>query len=148
MKKVTLAALLTVSILAGCESGPMSNLFSNTTTAVTQQVLQQNSWQLESINGEALSQIEDILPVTLSINENFQVAGYNGCNNYFGTGELNANQFRINKMGSTKKACSPQETKIENAMTNVLSNWSQISIKDQKLILKNDSNTLVFKFGS
>jgi heat shock protein HslJ len=70
--------------------------------------------------------------------------GNAGCNNFFGQAELNDNQFRIEKMGMTMKMCDDASMGTEMAMSQVLTNWSDMTLTKDSLELKNDAHTLTF----
>lgn len=70
--------------------------------------------------------------------------GHAGCNNFFGQGELKDNKFRIEKMGMTMKMCGEDAMNTEMTMSQVLTEWSDITLTKDSLELKNDAHTLTF----
>ncbi len=70
--------------------------------------------------------------------------GNAGCNNFFGQAELKDNQFRIEKMGMTMKMCIDDAMNTEQAVSQTLSDWSDITLTKDSLVLKNSNHTLTF----
>lgn len=144
MKKLTIAMLMAAAALVGCEttSSPQGKSAMST---ISQADLEHHNWVLTTINGEAITVLEGLNAPNLEVGENFTVNGSNGCNRYFGQGELNGSQFRIDKMGTTMMACPPAASELESVMTAVLTDWSQADLTaERNLVLKNDSYTLNF----
>lgn len=93
---------------------------------ITAQDLQHHNWELVQVDGKNIVLDENQKAARLEIGENLTANGNAGCNNFFGQAELKNNQLRIEKMGMTMKMCMEEQMKIENAMTQTLSNWSRI----------------------
>ncbi|TON87461.1 heat-shock protein HslJ, partial [Vibrio parahaemolyticus] len=91
---------------------------------ITAQDLQHHNWELVQVDGKNIVLDENQKAARLEIGENLTANGNAGCNNFFGQAELKNNQLRIEKMGMTMKMCMEDQMKIENAMTQTLSNWS------------------------
>ncbi|TOH24519.1 META domain-containing protein, partial [Vibrio parahaemolyticus] len=95
---------------------------------ITAQDLQHHNWELVQVDGKNIVLDENQKAARLEIGENLTANGNAGCNNFFGQAELKNNQLRIEKMGMTMKMCMEDQMKIENAMTQTLSNWSDITL--------------------
>ncbi|EJG1580401.1 META domain-containing protein [Vibrio parahaemolyticus] len=111
---------------------------------ITAQDLQHHNWELVQVDGKNIVLDESQKAARLEIGENLTANGNAGCNNFFGQAELKNNQLRIEKMGMTMKMCMEDQMKIENAMTQTLSNWSDITLTKDGLVLKNADHELTF----
>ncbi|HHK8461423.1 TPA: META domain-containing protein [Vibrio parahaemolyticus] len=111
---------------------------------ITAQDLQHHNWELVQVDGKNIVLDENKKAARLEIGENLTANGNAGCNNFFGQAELKNNQLRIEKMGMTMKMCMEDQMKIENAMTQTLSNWSDITLTKDGLVLKNADHELTF----
>ncbi|EJE4552887.1 META domain-containing protein [Vibrio parahaemolyticus] len=111
---------------------------------ITAQDLQHHNWELVQVDGKNIVLDENQKAARLEIGENLTANGNAGCNNFFGQAELKNNQLRIDKMGMTMKMCMEDQMKIENAMTQTLSNWSDITLTKDGLVLKNADHELTF----
>ncbi|EGQ9057203.1 META domain-containing protein [Vibrio parahaemolyticus] len=111
---------------------------------ITAQDLQHHNWELVQVDGKNIVLDENQKAARLEISENLTANGNAGCNNFFGQAELKNNQLRIEKMGMTMKMCMEDQMKIENAMTQTLSNWSDITLTKDGLVLKNADHELTF----
>ncbi|ELZ7232254.1 META domain-containing protein [Vibrio parahaemolyticus] len=111
---------------------------------ITAQDLQHHNWELVQVDGKNIVLDENQKAARLEIGENLTANGNAGCNNFFGQAELKNNQLRIEKMGMTMKMCMEDQMKIENAMTQTLSNWSDITLNKDGLVLKNADHELTF----
>ncbi|ELA9409099.1 TPA: META domain-containing protein [Vibrio parahaemolyticus] len=111
---------------------------------ITAQDLQHHNWELVQVDGKNIVLDENQKAARLEIGENLTANGNAGCNNFFGQAELKNNQLRIEKMGMTMKMCMEDQMKIENAMTQTLSNWSDITLTKDGLVLKNAAHELTF----
>ncbi|HHG3342808.1 TPA: META domain-containing protein [Vibrio parahaemolyticus] len=111
---------------------------------ITAQDLQHHNWELVQVDGKNIVLDENQKAARLEIGENLIANGNAGCNNFFGQAELKNNQLRIEKMGMTMKMCMEDQMKIENAMTQTLSNWSDITLTKDGLVLKNADHELTF----
>ncbi|AGV16076.1 MULTISPECIES: META domain-containing protein [Vibrio] len=111
---------------------------------ITAQDLQHHNWELVQVDGKNIVLDEHQKAARLEIGENLTANGNAGCNNFFGQAELKNNQLRIEKMGMTMKMCMEDQMKIENAMTQTLSNWSDITLTKDGLVLKSADHELTF----
>ncbi|MGI2829922.1 META domain-containing protein [Vibrio alginolyticus] len=111
---------------------------------ITAHDLQHHNWELVQVDGKNIVLDEHQKAARLEIGENLTANGNAGCNNFFGQAELKNNQLRIEKMGMTMKMCMEDQMKIENAMTQTLSNWSDITLTKDGLVLKSADHELTF----
>ncbi|AMG32043.1 META domain-containing protein [Grimontia hollisae] len=142
MKKMAIAMLVAPAILAGCATNTSGN---GDAMEVSQANMQHHNWVLESVDGQPLNLPEGFAAPNLEIGESFTANGHGGCNRYFGQAELKGDKFRIDKMASTMMACPEPAMKLETVMTDVLSDWSNITLTNQKLVLENGEHVLTFQ---
>jgi len=110
-------------------------LASNTLESVT--------WQLVELNGATLEPLEaGKQPSVLFDAAKKSIAGYNGCNNYFGQYELKAQSLKFGPIASTRRACPGVQSNIETKFMAVLENTRAWEIKDSVLTFSNDRNIL------
>ncbi len=140
--KLSLKTLVTAISLPVLMTACASN--GDVVKEITAQDLQHHNWELVQVDGKNIVLDENQKAARLEIGENLTANGNAGCNNFFGQAELKNNQLRIEKMGMTMKMCMEDQMKIENAMTQTLSNWSDITLTKDGLVLKNADHELTF----
>ncbi|HDM8212728.1 TPA: META domain-containing protein [Vibrio harveyi] len=136
--KTLVAAISLPVLMTACASN------GDNVKEITAQDLQHHNWQLVQIDGKNIAAEERQAP-RLEIGENLTANGNAGCNNFFGQAELKDNQLRIEKMGMTMKMCMEDQMKIEKVMSETLSDWSDITLTNAGLVLKNADHELTFK---
>jgi heat shock protein HslJ len=87
-------------------------------------------------------------PIVFEINQNKKmIAGYSGCNRFFGTITTDAkNAIQIGKLGSTKMMCIENyRMELETDFLNQLGDYRSMQLKDDQLLLAGRSgDVLVF----
>ncbi|HHB1593403.1 TPA: META domain-containing protein [Vibrio campbellii] len=136
--KTLVAAISLPVLMTACASN------GDNVKEITAQDLQHHNWQLVQIDGKNIAAEERQAP-RLEIGENLTANGNAGCNNFFGQAELKDNQLRIEKMGMTMKMCMEDQMKIEKVMSETLSDWSDIILTNEGLVLKNADHELTFE---
>ena len=136
--KTLVAAISLPVLMTACASN------GDNVKEITAQDLQHHNWQLVQIDGKNIAAEERQAP-RLEIGENLTANGNAGCNNFFGQAELKDNQLRIEKMGMTMKMCMEDQMKIEKVMSETLSDWSDITLTNEGLVLKNAAHELTFE---
>lgn len=136
--KTLVAAISLPVLMTACASN------GDNVKEITAQDLQHHNWQLVQIDGKNIAAEERQAP-RLEIGENLTANGNAGCNNFFGQAELKDNQLRIEKMGMTMKMCMEDQMKIEKVMSDTLSDWSDITLTNEGLVLKNADHELTFE---
>ncbi|MCG9639705.1 META domain-containing protein [Vibrio sp. Isolate34] len=111
---------------------------------VTPTDLQHHNWELAQIDGKDIEKSENQATPRLEIGEKMTANGIAGCNNFFGQGELKDGQFRIKQMGMTMKMCQGSAMEIEQSVSATLSEWSDVTLTNDTLVLKNDVHTLTY----
>ncbi|MCR9629558.1 META domain-containing protein [Vibrio antiquarius] len=141
--KLSLKTLVTAISLPVLMTACASN--GDNVKEITAQDLQHHNWELVQIDGKDIELKERQQAPRLEIGENLTANGNAGCNNFFGQAELKNNQLRIEKMGMTMKMCMDDQMKIEQAMSETLTEWSDITLTKEGLMLKNDDHELTFQ---
>lgn len=141
--KLSLKTLVTAISLPVLMTACASN--GDNVKEITAQDLQHHNWELVQIDGKNIELKERQQAPRLEIGENLTANGNAGCNNFFGQAELKNNQLRIKKMGMTMKMCMDDQMKIEQAMSETLTEWSDITLTKEGLMLKNDDHELTFQ---
>ena len=136
--KTLVAAISLPVLMTACASN------GDNVKEITAQDLQHHNRQLVQIDGKNIAAEERQAP-RLEIGENLTANGNAGCNNFFGQAELKDNQLRIEKMGMTMKMCMEDQMKIEKVMSETLSDWSDITLTNEGLVLKNADHELTFE---
>ena len=136
MKKWLLAVIVTSLSLLGCDS----NLPSGFSAKNIQQ-----SWVLTKVDGKEINITEPRVTPNITIDSDLKVAGFGGCNRFFGQAEIDGNKFRIKAMGSTKMACiQDDQATIESVMTKSLQQWSNAALENDILTLTSEQHILTF----
>ncbi|MEX3072949.1 META domain-containing protein [Vibrio alginolyticus] len=136
--KTLVAAISLPVLMTACTSN------GDNVKEITAQDLQHHNWELVQIDGNKIELTERQKAPRLEIGENLTANGNAGCNNFFGQAELKNNQLRIEKMGMTMKICIGDIMNIEKAMSTTLSDWSDITLTKDGLVLKNSEHELTF----
>ncbi|CAE6897494.1 META domain-containing protein [Vibrio sp. B1FLJ16] len=136
--KTLVAAISLPVLMTACTSN------GDNVKEITAQDLQHHNWELVQIDGNKIELTERQKAPRLEIGENLTANGNAGCNNFFGQAELKNNQLRIEKMGMTMKMCIGDIMNIEKAMSTTLSDWSDITLTKDGLVLKNSEHELTF----
>ncbi|UYI48260.1 META domain-containing protein [Vibrio parahaemolyticus] len=136
--KTLVAAISLPVLMTACASN------GDNVKEITAQDLQHHNWELVQIDGKNIELSERQKAPRLEIGENLTANGNAGCNNFFGQAELKDNQLRIEKMGMTMKMCIGDIMNVEQAMSSTLSDWSDITLTKDGLVLKNSEHELTF----
>lgn len=98
-----------------------------------------NKWKVIAMLG-----IDEFIknPTIIFDQKDNRVAGFSGCNNYFGTFKTEDNHLSFDQMGLTRKMC-PDMT-VENTFINNLKKVDHYKIESEKLLVYNKNNSLLF----
>jgi heat shock protein HslJ len=132
-------SLLLISLALFACSPKSANSMASENIALSQI---QKKWQLESIDGNP---INAEINSTLNVNEQEKVTGKLGCNNFFGTLQLQDNRLKIAPLGSTRMSCSGTSNDVEMIVSSVLSNWSEVQLTENRLSLAGNKHTLNYR---
>jgi len=139
--KMLLATITLPVVVTACASN------GDDVKQITAQDLQHHNWELVSIDGKDIVLEGRQKAPRLEVGEKMTANGNAGCNNFFGQAELKDNQFRIEKMGMTMKMCVGDVMDVEQAFSQTLSDWSDMTLTNDSMVLKNDVHTLTFKLS-
>ncbi|MBD0785429.1 META domain-containing protein [Vibrio sp. Y2-5] len=140
ISKSLLAAVTLPVILTACKS-------TGDEVQITAQDLQHHNWELVQVDGKDLVKNERLKTPNLEIGEKMIANGNAGCNNFFGQAEVKDNKFRIEKMGKTMKMCIGDIMDTEQAVSQTLQEWSDMTLTKDSLVLKTEVHTLTFKLS-
>jgi len=101
----------------------------------------QQKWDLVAIDGQA---IDTQISSTLAVASGGKATGNLACNHFFGTLLLQNNRLRIDHMASTRKMCQSAVNEIELIVSSTLSDWSEVSLKSNKLTLLGKTHSLSY----
>lgn len=102
----------------------------------------QQHWVLMDIDGQPIDpQVES----TLNISPLNKASGKMACNNFFGVVTLQDNRMKVENMGSTRRMCQASKMGVENTVSTVLTDWSEVSIVEDRLTLVGKSHQLSYQ---
>ncbi|MDO6541958.1 META domain-containing protein [Photobacterium sanguinicancri] len=134
--KTFLLAIITIIGLSGCEK--------KTQIGFTEDDLKQ-SWVLTKVDGKDVKTAEPRITPTMAIDTDLKIAGFSGCNRFFGQIELTDNNLTVTSMGSTKMACiQDDQASLEALMTTSLQKANTIALENNTLTLTSDQHILTF----
>ena len=158
MNKTAVAAsiLITILLLVSCMKKETAVL------APDMDGIEGVHWYLTEVAGAPVSPAaDDKQPHILLDPAQKQATGFAGCNNFFGSYELDGSSLTFGPMGATRMACPDLETGLEASVFNALESARKWKIEDSDLLLlkahgvlarfsreKYDSGTMRFKRNS
>lgn len=153
-KTESILALAAILVLAGCSQGPATGTDSASeadASAAVEVVIAEglnleaeivgHAWALVSMDGEALAEGE---PPTMTLAEDGRIAGFGGCNRYFGAYELEGDKLEVSDLGATKMACPPPQMGLEDRFFECLEAARYLTLEGSQLTLTGDEGALVF----
>ena len=107
-----------------------------------------NKWHLtEVVGGSPVSPMAgDKQPHMLLDPEQKQATGFAGCNNFFGSYELDGSSLTFGPMGATRMACPDLETGLETSVFEALENTREWKQADGALLLL-DGDAVIASFS-
>lgn len=104
------------------------------------------AWQLVSMNGEDWTARQSMRPFSIQWDPSkAMISGQDGCNNFFGPGEVRGTQaFLGPNLGSTMMACPDMESSKDYTDALTQGGALDVSFEGERLVLKNQASTLVF----
>ena len=103
----------------------------------------QHHWKLALIDKIKLA---TVINSTLKIDQNNNLSGNLGCNNFRGKAYLNENQLNIKEMAKTLKKCSEIEKSVEEDVSSVLRRSATVMIENKTLTISNSQHSLTYDF--
>lgn len=89
-----------------------------------QQVLRGSEWYVQEVNGKSVG----AELIRFSFLPEGRIAGYAGCNNFFGEYELTGEGIKFGQFGATRMACDVERMDLENAVFSIFRDASTIAI--------------------
>ncbi|KAA1187283.1 heat shock protein HslJ [Photorhabdus heterorhabditis] len=106
--------------------------------------LQHHRFVLVSVNGESAKNQDGRVP-TIEFGEKMHVSG-SMCNLFMGQGKLKNSILTVKDLASTQMLCADDKlNKWDYLIGKVLADGVKVTLKNQKLTLSHDNNTLVYK---
>lgn len=106
------------------------------------------SWQLQDLVGDngTINVQASENPAFISFEADNNFHGNAGCNNFFGSYEINAKALKINhNVGMTRMMCAGESMNVEDTLIKLLlSDTKKVEIKGNHLILQEGSIKAVF----
>lgn len=104
-------------------------------------------WYLSEVAGSPVSPAaNEKQPHILFDAAKLQVTGFAGCNNFFGSYELDGAALKFGPIGSTRMACPDLETSLETEVFKALENTRSWEVKDKELLFL-DAGTILARFA-
>jgi heat shock protein HslJ len=138
--RLTSLSLPFILLLSACASEQAV-----TAPSINLEDLQTPRWSLTKIDNQELDLASNQKAPSLSIDEALMASGYSGCNNYFAELNVKQNQIKLARMNSTMKLCLKDQMDLDNLVSAVLSDWSNVYIDRGVMVLSNAQHTLQFK---
>lgn len=110
-------------------------------------IIYNDNWVLSDwIAGNSSKMIAAEISITLNFDQqNNKLSGNSGCNQYFGNYNLDNDNLKADPMGSTMMFCTEEIMGMEQQYLSLLESGMKISIENDFLILKTDTNQFTFK---
>ena len=121
---------LLISILISCSSSK-----EKASATITDK-----NWMLKELNGTPVPVTGTKQPFIILHKKESRVNGNAGCNNFFGSYQINGVQITISNVGATKMAC--QDMELENNFFQLLQSPLTFSINGDELIFKNNNGNV------
>jgi heat shock protein HslJ len=100
-------------------------------------------WYLTEVGGAPISPMAgDKQPHMLLDPEEKQATGFAGCNNFFGSYELDGSSLTFGPMGATRMACPDLETGLEASVFHALENTRKWEKAEKELLLLDGDDVL------
>jgi heat shock protein HslJ len=77
-----------------------------------------------------------------------ELAGFAGCNRFFGGYELTESTIKIGPLGSTRMACPPDVTAFEFSFLEALQSAATVARADTRIALRNDKGLTTVRFDA
>lgn len=123
-RKKYLLLVLTIILFTSCENKAQRTIAGN--------------WEVLSVND--LTEFEFAPNFIINL-ETMKVAGYSGCNRFFGSIKTDENNLIFEKMGGTRKVC-PDMTS-ENLFLMAMQKVKSFSFENENLQLLSDTNEVI-----
>jgi putative lipoprotein len=102
------------------------------------------TWLVEDIEGRG---VIDFLQSTLTFDTDEEVSGMGGCNNFFGSIEIDGNAIEFGPIGATRKACGEAIDDQEFRYFTALAKVRSFEFNQGLLFLLNDQGKKVLRLS-
>ena len=126
--------LLLPALLIGCAFPPTSETSPSTPLGATAGA----EWELHELDGTPAPLGAGGRRATLVISDSARVAGFAGCNRYFGSYTVTGTALRFSAIGMTRMACQEGMT-LEQQLARALEATRSYKLSDNELILLGES---------
>jgi len=134
---VIVCAMLLITLAASCIKRETGNI----SPAVFH--IEGPEWRLVEVSGTPVSPLAgEKQPHIIFDPAQKQVTGFAGCNNFFGSYELNGSSLKFGPVGSTRMACPDLQMSLETEVFIALDKTRSWDIRDGVLLLLDDSEVL------
>lgn len=101
-------------------------------------------WLLEDLGGKG---VLDRVQTTVQFQDENRIAGSGGCNNYFGTFQVENNEFSVGPIGATRKMCPPAVMDQEDRFFRALEKAQRITLEGPYLLIDCEGLDKPLKFS-
>ena len=104
-------------------------------------------WYLTAVAGSPISSMANDKQPHIKLDPaQKQATGFSGCNNFFGTYEINGASLKFGPVGSTRMACPDLETGLETEVFKALDRIRAWDIRENVLLLHDDDSKVLARF--
>lgn len=111
----------------------------------TAEYLSATAWRPSHIGEMTLAADVDLY---IQFETDGELAGFAGCNRFFGSYELTENTIKIGPLGTTRMACPPDVTAFEFSFIEALQSAATVARADTRIALRNDKGLTTVRFDA
>lgn len=111
----------------------------------TAEYLSATAWRPSHIGEMTLA---DDVELFVQFETDGEVAGFAGCNRFFGSYDLTENTIRIGPLGTTRMACPPDVTAFEYSFIEALQSAATVARADTRIALRNEKGLTTVRFDA
>ena len=111
----------------------------------TVEYLSTTAWRPSHIGEMTLA---DDVELFVQFETDGEVAGFAGCNRFFGSYELTENTIKIGPLGTTRMACPPDVTAFEFSFIEALQAAATVARADTRIALRSDKGPTTVRFDA
>lgn len=136
-----LITLMLMVFIISCDSNKQVSKGENAEAMLSDHTWVLKSWQTNDVIRKTSTQ--SIIHVTFD-DTKMQLTGVDGCNNFFGSYNIDDFKLIVENLGGTKKYCGDDSAVDEQAFLRLLQEKPEIYIHENKLSLKTKSDIVIF----
>jgi putative lipoprotein len=111
----------------------------------TVETLSATAWRPSHIGEMTLA---DDVELYVQFETDGEIAGFAGCNRFFGSYELAESTLKIGPLGSTRMACPPDVTAFEFSFIEALQSATTVARADTRIALRDDRGLTTVRFDA